>query len=71
MAAKQPLPGAFSAPTEGHNASPFTKDFNALVEELLEEWHVPGMAIAVVDGDETWSKVGIPIKTFHVHTRAV
>ena len=37
--------------------SPLNKDFNALVEHLLEEWHVPGISVAVVDGDQTYSNV--------------
>ncbi len=69
MAAEQPPSGASRVPVDGQNASPFTKDFDALVKELLEEWHVPGIAIAVVDGDETWSKVGIPAETSTVHMR--
>jgi hypothetical protein len=25
--------------------------FNAFVAQTLEKWHVPGMAIAIIDGD--------------------
>ena len=69
MAAKQTPSGTSGAPVDGQNGSPFTKDFDALVEELLEEWHVPGIAIAVVDEDETCSKVGIPTETCPVYMR--
>ena len=69
MAADEPRSAASGAPADGHNASPFTKDFDTLVEELLEEWHVPGIAIAVVDGDETWTKVRIPIEAYAIHMR--
>lgn len=27
------------------------------VGAIMKEWHVPGMAIAVINGNETWSKV--------------
>lgn len=36
---------------------PFTPDFDTLVEGLLQEFHVPGLSIAVVHGDETFTKV--------------
>lgn len=37
--------------------SPFTKDYEKHVGELLEKWHVPGVAIGIVDGDDTWTEV--------------
>lgn len=37
--------------------SPFTPEFDALVMENLNHWHVPGLSVAVVDDDETFSKV--------------
>ncbi|KAJ5088695.1 beta-lactamase/transpeptidase-like protein [Penicillium angulare] len=30
--------------------------FKDLVHQTLDKWHVPGMAIAVIDGDNTWSE---------------
>lgn len=36
--------------------SPFTTEFDALVSNLLDEWHVPGMSIAIVDGERTFAK---------------
>jgi hypothetical protein len=38
--------------------SPFTKEYEKHVEKLLEEWHVPGVAIGIVDGDNIWTEVG-------------
>ena len=43
--------------SSNHITSPFTASFDAFVENLLVEWHVPGMAIAVVNGNQTYSKV--------------
>ena len=34
-----------------------SKDFNSHVENLMKEWKVPGLALAVVDGDESIVKV--------------
>ncbi|KAJ5133277.1 beta-lactamase/transpeptidase-like protein [Penicillium atrosanguineum] len=36
--------------------SPFTAKFNDRVQGLLDRWHVPGLAIAVIDGPSTFSK---------------
>lgn len=37
---------------------PLDTKFEKLVTETLERWHVPGVAIAVVDGEKTYSRVG-------------
>ncbi|MCJ1461124.1 hypothetical protein MMC28_011506, partial [Mycoblastus sanguinarius] len=44
-------------------SSPFTSIFDQLVTENLDRWHTPGLAVAVIDGDETFSK-GYGIATF-------
>jgi len=44
-----------------HVSSPFTASFDTYVDELLSEWHTPGMAIAVVKGGQTWSKVTLAL----------
>jgi hypothetical protein len=36
---------------------PLNVEFEKLVHETLELWHVPGVAIGVVDGDSEWSQV--------------
>lgn len=41
----------------GRKSSPFTDAYKKRVEDLLEEWHVPGVAIGVVDGDDVWTEV--------------
>lgn len=38
--------------------NPLDETFDALARTLLEEWHVPGMSVAVIDGDQTFAKVG-------------
>lgn len=38
--------------------SPFTKEYEKHVGELLERWHVPGVAVGIVDGDDIWTEVG-------------
>lgn len=37
--------------------SPFDADFARLVELTLAKWHLPGVALAVLDGDETFAEV--------------
>jgi hypothetical protein len=37
--------------------SPLNIEFDTLVQELLQTWHVPGLAIAVINGASTFSKV--------------
>lgn len=34
-----------------------TVEFDQMVERLMEEWHVPGLSIAVVQGDHIDEKV--------------
>lgn len=35
---------------------PFDEAFDSLVEETMEHWHVPGLSVAVVHGDDTFAK---------------
>jgi CubicO group peptidase (beta-lactamase class C family) len=43
--------------TPNRPSSPFSSKFDDLVQGLLQAWHVPGLAIAVIDGASTFSKV--------------
>ena len=36
---------------------PLDAEFAQLVNETLHLWHVPGLAIAVIDGDDVWAEV--------------
>ena len=36
---------------------PLDQEFEKLVNETMELWHVPGVAVAVIDGENTWAKV--------------
>ena len=38
-------------------STPFSSKFDALVERTLRHFHVPGLSIAVIDGNETYAKV--------------
>ena len=44
-------------PVTEQSASPFTAHFDKLVARSLHRWHTPGLAIAVIDGQDTFSKV--------------
>ncbi|KAI1842021.1 hypothetical protein JX266_011776 [Neoarthrinium moseri] len=39
----------------GGRRDPLDADFEKLAVKTLKQWHVPGLAIAVVDGDDTWA----------------
>ncbi|KFY12650.1 hypothetical protein V492_03758 [Pseudogymnoascus sp. VKM F-4246] len=49
--------------TRTKSRDPLDETFDAYVKTLLEEWHVPGMSIAVIDGDQTFAK-GYGISAF-------
>ncbi|KAH8700965.1 beta-lactamase/transpeptidase-like protein [Talaromyces proteolyticus] len=36
--------------------NPLNEEFEKLVQKTLDLWHVPGIAVAVVDGDNTWAQ---------------
>jgi hypothetical protein len=40
-----------------NDQSPFDRDFDALASQTLEHWRMPGLAIAAIDGNKTFSKV--------------
>lgn len=37
--------------------SPLNEEFAKLVHSTLKKWQIQGVAIAVIDGDETWTEV--------------
>jgi hypothetical protein len=49
-----------------HNAKScepyFDDEFNAKVQRLLDTWHVPGLAIGLIQGSSTSFKVRYPLK---------
>ncbi|KAL7622529.1 hypothetical protein AAE478_008036 [Parahypoxylon ruwenzoriense] len=49
------LPGGGDGDGDEGN-SPFDDGFGTFAREALERWHVPGVAVAVVDGDEMWAE---------------
>ena len=49
--------GAQQKPLTDSASSPFTAGFDELVTQNLDRWHTPGLAIAVVHGEDTFSKV--------------
>lgn len=51
------LVSARQFPLNAPTPSPFTSAFDNLVADSLDRWHCPGLAIAVIDGDDTFSKV--------------
>ena len=52
---QKPLHGQ---PPTGSNAyNPLTPEFAEYVADVLEDWKVPGMSIAVLDGDGLYAEV--------------
>lgn len=43
--------------SQSRKTSPLNEDFEKLVHETLGKWHIQGVSVAVVDGDETWAEV--------------
>ncbi|KJZ75351.1 hypothetical protein HIM_05277 [Hirsutella minnesotensis 3608] len=41
---------------ETTSENPFTKDFKDYVKQVMKDWKVPGMSIAVVDGDQVFAE---------------
>lgn len=39
------------------SGSPLTSEFGSFVLEQLEKWRVPGVAVAVIDGDDVYAEV--------------
>jgi CubicO group peptidase (beta-lactamase class C family) len=48
--------GASQQKVLNKKTSPFDHKFSELVKNTLEKWHVPGLAIGVVDGDDSWTE---------------
>lgn len=51
---EKPTASATQTKTET-KANPLNADFEKLVRETLDKWNIEGVAVAVVDGDETWT----------------
>lgn len=50
----------------------FSAEFDQLVRDLTVEWNVPGLAIAVIQGDEIYKRVNLPGLVFpHFLTKTV
>lgn len=47
-----------------HGVGPFREKFAQLVNETLDMWHVPGLTIAVVDGENVWAEVSVNLRGF-------
>lgn len=45
----------------GKQPSPLDAKLAELVKDTLKEWHVPGLSIGVVDGDDMWAEVRVSL----------
>lgn len=59
--------------TEAHStsSSPFDEDFGKFVQESLDIWHVPGMSVGVIEGDDVYTKASSRLPRQSMHTLAV
>lgn len=48
--------------TEG-DGSLFTEEFARFAKETLKEWKVPGVSIAVIDGEDVFTQVCLSLTT--------
>lgn len=53
---QKPLHDAAAKGSAGGN--PLNDDFRKYVTGLMEEWHVPGLSVAVIDKDQVYTQVG-------------
>jgi hypothetical protein len=56
MGTVEELSPAAYAETDGK--TPLTKEFGTFVKETLKKWKVPGMSLAVIDGEDIYAEVG-------------
>jgi hypothetical protein len=47
----------YETEAEAQRKSPLDADFDRMMEKTLEDWHIQGMSVAIVDGEQTWSEV--------------
>jgi hypothetical protein len=47
---------------------PLDKEYEELVTRTLERWNVPGVAVAVVDGEMTYARVSIAAHTSQLYS---
>lgn len=55
-AVQAPLTSSNSAPN-GDSQNPFNDDLGKFVDDVMERWKIPGMSVAVIDGDDVYSEV--------------
>nr|XP_036579334.1 penicillin-binding protein [Colletotrichum truncatum]KAF6786881.1 penicillin-binding protein [Colletotrichum truncatum] len=53
-AAQRPLSGG--GQSASNDPSAVSQDLDAYIESWMDQWHAPGLAVAIVDGDKTWAK---------------
>lgn len=59
MAGQQQMPMSGSSHDSNENSKFFNKGFDAIVQEALSFYHVPGLAIGVIHKGKTYAKVYI------------
>lgn len=58
MAAASQVPLREARPEYGNDRVPVADAaFERFVEDKMARWHVPGLAMSILDGDRTWTRV--------------
>jgi len=55
-AVQAPL-GSSSSASERDSQNPFNDDLGKFVANVMERWKIPGMSVAVIDGDDVYTEV--------------
>lgn len=61
---QQPLTSQAHKKLDEHAGEPYERGLpfalEAYIEDVMERWHSPGLAISIVNGTETWAKASLP-----------
>lgn len=52
-----PPPAPQVVPVTVDSKNPLDEDFKTYITQAMKDWNIPGMAIAVVDGDNIYAEV--------------
>ncbi|KAK1593776.1 beta-lactamase/transpeptidase-like protein, partial [Colletotrichum navitas] len=56
VADAQQIPLGQDDPSRDSHPRAVSPDLDAYIEGIMEDWHAPGVTVAIVDGDKTWAK---------------
>ena len=51
-------------------SNPFTAEITQFINDTLKDWHVPGLSIAVIDGENVYTEVHTQSTSCLMHTNS-